>query len=332
MAVFTSLSQQDIQNFLELYQIYPPFDYKGVEAGIQNTTYIIEKEDKKWILTVYETGDSLENIQFFLDYMHYLRDHGLPCPQTYQDQKGQMINFLHRKPAILVEFLNGKEVIYPNIPSLEHTIEASKSVGQMHKTAMHFNQVRPDHNDRIDADEFQKLWNKFQKEETPETIKYRDIIEETLTYFKTIDLNSSTLPQAVVHRDLFPDNFLFSRNELIGIIDFNFSADDSLLLDFCIFYNAWAFDAQHQCDPEKHHAIFEEYMKQRPFTESEKKALPFYMQMTSMRFILYRLEKIIYKKSTDFYQPKNPQDYVDRLAFHRQKTSFKDYYDLKKTC
>lgn len=322
MAVFTTLSQSDITNFLKSYQIEPPFDYRGIAAGVQNTTYILSQGNKKWVLTLYESGESLDYIQFISRYMTFLKKHNICCPEIYCDKDGNQIQQFKNKYAVLVEYINGQEIAYPKTPRLEQIEPAAIMLGEMHRAALNFQEDWPN---SFSVESYFKDW--YEMKDTSHTLvqKYAEPISQIIADLKNHEQNSNGLPKTVLHLDLFPDNFLYDGNKLLGVIDFNLSYTDYLLYDFCIFYNAWAFDENHQFDPQRHKIIFENYSKHRKFEDNEKEQLPYFMRIAALRFLLFRMKTIIFPPEASDFHPKDPLEYFEKLNFHLKQKTYNDY-------
>jgi len=54
MAVYTKLAHQEVEQFLEQYNINNFKDYKGITEGVENTNYFINTLEQDYILTIYE--------------------------------------------------------------------------------------------------------------------------------------------------------------------------------------------------------------------------------------------------------------------------------------
>ena len=67
------------------------------------------------------------------------------------------------------------------------------------------------------------------------------------------------LPEGVIHADLFPDNVLFVREKLSGLIDFYFACNDILAYDVAICLNAWCFESDHSFNVTKARAFLNAY-------------------------------------------------------------------------
>ena len=79
MSVFTSVSIQELQAWLQDYAIGEVVELKGISAGITNTNYFVTTTKDKYVLTLFEQN-SMDELPYFIDLMSYLSTHGVPCP------------------------------------------------------------------------------------------------------------------------------------------------------------------------------------------------------------------------------------------------------------
>ena len=68
MAYITDLSKKNINNILLNYNIINYLDYTPIYDGIQNSNYIINTKNKKYILTIFEDTFVIKNINFFFKF------------------------------------------------------------------------------------------------------------------------------------------------------------------------------------------------------------------------------------------------------------------------
>lgn len=54
MAVFTPLSEEDINNFLKNYDIGDLVEYSGILSGIENSNFYVTTTKGRYVLTVFE--------------------------------------------------------------------------------------------------------------------------------------------------------------------------------------------------------------------------------------------------------------------------------------
>ncbi len=93
-----------------------------------------------------------------------------------------------------------------------------------------------------------------------------------------------SLPQGVIHADLFPDNVFFLGNKLSGLIDFYFACTDALAYDVAICLNAWCFESDHSYNVTKGRSLLQAYAAVRPLSDEEREALPLLARGAALRF------------------------------------------------
>ena len=109
MAVFTKLNQADISNVQNIFGFKKIKNFKGIKKGIENTNYIVNTNNKKYVLTIFESRVSNRDLPYFMKLMDALSKKGIKCPSPIKNKYGKNIFNLKRKKACLVSFLEGND-------------------------------------------------------------------------------------------------------------------------------------------------------------------------------------------------------------------------------
>src|SRR5262245_59829331 len=107
MAVYTEVSDDDLQSFLLAYDIGEVVSFKGIAEGVSNSNYLMQTTKGPFILTLYERRISLDDLPFFLSLMEHLAKNGVHCPVPIKDKAGKALQTLCGKAAVVVSFLRG---------------------------------------------------------------------------------------------------------------------------------------------------------------------------------------------------------------------------------
>ena len=110
MAVFTKVSKEDIENFINNYSIGNLISFEGIVEGIENTNYKITTSNHNYILTIFEKRVNPKELPFFMDLQKVLVAHGFDCPLPIENNSGSIINMLKNKSAVIISFLEGKQI------------------------------------------------------------------------------------------------------------------------------------------------------------------------------------------------------------------------------
>ncbi|MGI9169908.1 MAG: homoserine kinase [Caulobacteraceae bacterium] len=309
MAVYTDVSDAELEHFLADFDLGAPVSFKGVAEGVENSNFLLETQGGRYILTVYERRVRGEDLPFFLDLMAYLAARGFPCARPLADRHGRILQTLRGRPAALIAFLPGLSIRHPSPGDCR---EAGEGLAWLHRAAEGFAGRRAN-------DLGQGAWAGMfaPLAAAAEALKpgLAAIVEDDLAVLAA--RWPAGLPRGVVHADFFPDNVFFREGRFAGAIDFYFAARDALAYDIGVALNAWCFEAQGGFDRARASAFIDGYERRRPLSEAEKAALPVLAWGGAMRFFLTRLADWGATPAGALVRPKDPLEYERRLAAHR---------------
>ncbi|MFD2198264.1 homoserine kinase, partial [Halomonas beimenensis] len=279
MAVFTPLTDSQVEAFLSRFDAGSLVACEGVPAGTENSTFFVTTDRRSLVLTLFEQGEH-EELPFFVDLLDYLDEHRLPVPGPLHDRDGIALHSLAGKPALLFPRLPGK---HPKAPNLAQCRALGDALGRMHKVSRRFPGHRP--NPR-DLHWLLPMHHKVLVYLSPED---QALMKDEVEIYQGFFAGGPELPQGAIHGDLFRDNTLFEGDELGGIIDFYNGCTGDLLFDLAIVINDWATGPDGRLAPDRYEALLAAYQARRPLEPAEREAWPMMLRMTALRYWLSRL-------------------------------------------
>ena len=320
MAVYTEIDSDTLAEFAAQYPLSQIDEFKGITAGVQNSNFLLTTADAKYILTIYESsanGVAAADLPFFLGLMLHLSAQGLSCPVPLARKDGGLISTIKNKPAALVSFLEGRSV---KTPRPEHCRALGAAMAQMHLAGDGFELTRPNNHGLGNWQALFEHCHSRADEVSPDLTR---AMERELTRLK--ENWPDNLPTGIIHADLFPDNVFFMQGDMSGLIDFYFACNDIYAYDLAIALNAWCFEADATFNVTKARALLSGYQNLRPLAPEEIDAVPILGAGAAMRFLTTRLFDWLNQVDGAQVEPKNPNDFLRRLRFHRTATRPEDY-------
>ncbi len=320
MAVYTEIDGDTLAQFAAQYPLAQIDELKGITAGVQNSNFLLATADAKYILTVYESsanGVAADDLPFFLSLMLHLSAQGLSCPVPLARKDGGLISTVKDKPAALVSFLEGRSV---KTPRPEHCRALGAAMAQMHLAGDGFELHRPNNHG---LSNWQTLFERCRSRADEVSPDLTRAMERELIRLK--ENWPDNLPAGIIHADLFPDNVFFMQGDVSGLIDFYFACNDFYAYDLAIALNAWCFEADATFNVTKARALLSGYQNVRPLAPEEIDAVPILGAGAAMRFLTTRLFDWLNQVDGAQVEPKNPNDFLRRLRFHRSATRPADY-------
>lgn len=317
MAVYTEVGTEELEGFIALYEIGGVISCKGIAEGVENSNFIVSTEGGHFILTLYEKRVKREDLPFFLGLLHHLADRGLPCPTPIVAKDGEALRLLAGRPACLFEFLEGVSV---RRPTPLHCGELGEALARLHLAGRDYKGVREN---ALSIAGWHGLEAACRDRADSVQSGLSRLIGEELQFLSQVWPKG--LPQGVIHADLFPDNVLFLREKLNGLIDFYFACNDMFAYDIAICLNAWCFEGDGAFNITKARIMLSRYGQVRPLAKREITSLPLLARGAALRFLLTRLYDWLNREPGAFVRPKDPLEYVLKLNFHQGVRSPEDY-------
>ena len=317
MAVYTDVSDEELEAFISSYAIGALTSFKGIAEGVENSNYLVHTEGGPYILTLYEKRVSPEDLPYFLALMEHLAARDISCPLPVRDREGKALKRLAGRPAALITFLEG---LWVRRPGIEHCAGLGESLGRLHLAGGDFPMTRAN---SLSLPGWQALFASIGAGADKIKPGLAGVMEKELRHLE--DRWPQDLPQGVIHADLFPDNVFFLGDRVSGLIDFYFACNDMLAYDLAVCLNAWCFETDGSFNVTKARALLQAYEKVRPLSKAEFDRLPTLARGAAMRFLLTRTYDLLNKDANALVKTKDPNEYLRKLRFHQRVKSAREY-------
>ena len=310
MAVYTQVSAEELAALLASYEAGTLVSAKGIAEGVENSNYLVDTTDGRFILTLYEKRVDSADLPFFMALLDHLADKGLPVPRAIRDRTRRQIQEVAGRPACLIEFLPGVSVSHPTAVQAH---AAGAALGRMHAALADFTGERPNALGLAG-------WHALAARCGPDLDRISPglglRVAEELTW---LDRNwPADLARSVIHADLFPDNVLMRDASVTGMIDFYFACSDVRAWDVAVTHSAWCFEN----DGTGFHAdraagLIAGYDRTFGLSVIERAAFPALARGSCLRFLLTRAWDWLNTPAGAMVTRKDPLAFLRRLDFYR---------------
>tara|TARA_Y100000782_G_scaffold84690_1_gene91776 strand:- start:16467 stop:17423 length:957 start_codon:yes stop_codon:yes gene_type:complete len=315
LAVYTHLDKNNLDLFLNDFDLGSLVSFKGIDGGIENTNYFItlknENEESEYVLTLFEEL-SYEELPYFVELCQWLSDKQIDVPFALKDKNGIGLKKLKNRPAAIQPRFYGEHVAQSELTP-EHCAAIGRVLGEFHVAADSFYLERQAHRGVF-------WWRRESELLSPKlTLEDQQLLKEEVKRFDQLRDQPGDIKVGTIHGDLFHDNVLFQGTEVSAVLDLYNAATAFLLFDLAIVANDWCCNPDGSIDPLRESALLTAYGKARPFTKDEKSAWPILTCTAAMRFWLSRLIPWLDEESEQ--KLKDPEELKSILLYRRQHPS-----------
>ncbi|SOY88602.1 homoserine kinase [Cupriavidus taiwanensis] len=308
MAVFTTVSQDEIARWLLDFDLGEVRELRGIASGIENSNFFLtmehEGQTRQYVLTIFERL-SFTQLPYYLHLMAHLAERGIRVPAPIPARDGEILRALKGKPATIVTRLPGASQLAPDA---QHCAEVGDMLARMHLAGADYPRRQPN---------LRSLpwWQQTEREILPfldagqRALLQREIAHQAAFFASAA---YASLGEGPCHCDLFRDNALFEedasgRHRLGGFFDFYFAGNDKWLFDVAVTVNDWCIDlATGELDAERAQALLRAYHAVRPLTGTEAAHWQDMLRAGALRFWVSRLWDFYLPREADMLQPHDP--------------------------
>mgnify|MGYP001163553285 FL=1 len=324
MAIFTKINTKDISYIENQFNLGKIKTFKGIKKGIENTNYLIQTKNTKYILTIFEKrihgGCKYKDLIFFVELMAKLSKSNIKCPHPVKNKKGNYIFKLKNKNACIVTFLKGKE---KKQLTAKDCFTVGKNIAKLHKVSSKIKLYR---RNTLSVHSWATLLSKIDNRINKVSKNFKQIIRDDLKYIKKNW--PKNLPNGIIHSDLFVDNIFFNRNKFYGFIDFYFASNDFLSYELATCINALCFKRKKNkfiLDKRRSTELIKGYESIRKISKKEKLSFNTVCRGSALRYLLTRAYDYLNTPKNAVIKKKDPKEYFQKLNFHRNIESFNQY-------
>lgn len=315
MAVFTEISNAQLDELLSHYDIGQARSLKGIASGIENSNFYLDTDKGKYVLTIFERLNK-DQLPYYLELTSHLGKKGLAVSYPIPRKDGGLLSEINGKPCSIAPCLSGT---YVEKPSAKACREMGEMLAKMHNAVEDF----PFSQENTKGSAFWLSSIPLLKPYIPERLY--QMLEEEVT--RQLELQKSpeyqALPAGAVHADLFRNNALINQNgddeSLAGVIDFYFACNAPFLYDLAVTLNDWTIDLETgKFEPDRAQAMLEGYNSVRPLTEEDHKLWQDILSAAALRFWVSRLYDYYMPRPASLLTPHDPAHFERILKLRRE--------------
>ncbi len=309
MAVYTHIAAEDMADLVLAFGAGKLVSAKGIAEGVENSNYLVETSEGRFILTVYEKRVNADDLPFFLSLIDHLADNGCPVPRARHTSDGARTIRWEGKFIALIEFAAGLSVSHPT-PAQARAVGVA--LGQVHRAAESFPMSRPN---SLGPEGWFALADRCGDDLNAIQAGLKERVAQECAF-----LNARwpvALPRSVIHADLFPDNVLMVGDKVGALIDFYFACTELRAWDVAVTHAAWSFEADGTgFNRQVGDALLAGYQESFGLSDAESTAFPILARGACLRFLLTRAWDWLNTPADALVTRKDPLAFLRRLEHY----------------
>ncbi|HTM44761.1 MAG TPA: homoserine kinase [Polyangiaceae bacterium] len=306
MALLTELTRAEASQALarygmQLLKLIP------LEQGSVNSNFRIETDRGLFFARIYEE-QPLSGALAEMQLIRKLQQLGVPTPAPLEPTDPAPV-LASGKPFAVYPWVEGEILCYGRVTAA-HLIELGKALATLHLASAALG-VLP--KGRFGPEGLQERLGSIEQRLNPADRELSEAVTQiraALTRYT--QRRSSSVPQGIIHGDLFRDNALWAGTTLGAVIDFESASHGAFTYDLMVCAHAWCFGDRF--DLGRVRALFEGYLQQRKLEPEEYEALVVEGAIGALRFATTRISDFSLRAAPGTSPKRDSRRFWQRLA------------------
>lgn len=284
MATFTPLSLEDGSRVAAAHKLGRCHSVIPVAAGTVNSNYFLETDQGRVFVRLYEQQEA-EGVAYEWALIDHLRIEGVPVPERVVGPGPGEVRVLGR-PVAVFRAVTGEDLCQARVD-----VDRARAVGcalaRASRAGQTFPIVREGRFGLPDVKRLLELASERGVEELVMPIARLRLLHAELSE------KFPTLPQGVVHGDLFRDNVLWQGDDIAALLDWESASHGTVIYDLAVTLLAWC--CGDTLDWSLARSMVQGYRSQRELESSEWEGLWWSMRLACLRFATTRIVDVFLK-------------------------------------
>jgi homoserine kinase type II len=285
MALFTRLTDDDVQAIAACFSLGAVTRAEGIEAGTVNTNYRFETARGVFFVRINE-GKAEADVAYEAELVAHLAARGVPTPPALPARDGRHFAALACGLVTVFPWVRAQSLRTRALGAAT-CARAGEALARLHLAGADF-PVRRESQYRFEA--IVARWRGLPAAPagSPLAAAIADCGEE-IAWLEARAAARAALPRGVIHGDLFVDNVLEGEDGFV-LLDFEQASDGTLAYDLAVCVNAWCYGDAYVA--ERARAMVAGYERVRPLGADERAGLYVEARAGAMRFTVTRITDV----------------------------------------
>jgi homoserine kinase type II len=266
-------------------------DIQALTAGSVNSNFALRaKTGERFFVRVYEE-QGVEGAATELMVIRELAERGVPTPTPLPRRDGHYVGEHRGKPVGVLRWVDGEILCFGRLTP-DVTRSVGRALGRVHRCSSALTRIPAG---RFGLDGLRERLDRVDRTDTAYAADTRHIRERIDHH---VARSPSSLPQGLIHGDLFRDNVLWSEplarsagdsvpRQLLALLDFESASAGVFIYDLMVCAHAWCYGSAFDLGLVR--ALFAGYRQERPLEPEELAAAPHQGALAALRFATTRL-------------------------------------------